>query len=123
MPYSPDRALSKKIAVAFLLLFPAVAFAEVSDKEPSLIFVWSISLIAAVICFFGAYFRKWLTPILAALPLLWFVSFFIEIHSEDIRLHLYAEQGLSYYVQSYLAFAILIFGILLGLFIKPGRLG
>jgi hypothetical protein len=100
------------------LLLPAAAFAEVSDKEPSLIFVWSTGFIAAAICLFGIYFRKWLAPILAAPPLFWFISFFIEIHSEDIRPYLYAEQGLSYYIQSYLAFAILISGILLGLFIK-----
>lgn len=114
------RARLAKVAVC-LLLFPSAAFAEVSDKEPSLSFVWTVGAVAAVICFFGAYFRKWLAPILAAVPLLWFVGFFLEIHSEDIGPYLYAEQGLSYYIQSYLSLAVFIFGIVFGLLLNKRR--
>lgn len=121
MLHTTDRALSpSKIALSLLLLVPATAFAEVSDKEPSLIFVWALGAGAAAICFIGARFRKWLAPLLAVLPLLWFASFLAEIHSADVGPYLYAEQGLSYYVQSYLSLALFVSGLVLGL-LKNGR--
>lgn len=121
MLYFSDRTLSRKIAIGLLLFFPIAVFAEVSDKEPSLLFVWTIGAVAAIICFFGTYFRKWLAPILAAPPLLWFASFLMEIHSEDVGPYLYTEQGLSYYVQSYLSLTLFISGIVLGLFMNKRR--
>jgi len=120
MLYPSIRAPLKLIVVG-LLLFSSTAFAEVSDKEPSLFFVWAVGAVSAVICFLGTYFRKWLAPILAILPILWFGSFFLEIHSDDICPFLYAEQGLSYYVQSYLSLGIFIIGIVLGLFMNMRR--
>ena len=110
-----------RVFVSLLLLFPTAALAEVSDKEPTLLFVWTIGAVAAVICFFGTYFRKWLAPILATLPLLWFASFLMEIHSKDVGPYLYAEQGLSYYVQSYLSLTLFISGIALGLLMNKRR--
>jgi hypothetical protein len=121
MLYFSNCTLHKKIAVGLLLFFPTAAFAEVSDKEPSLFFVWTIGTVAAIICFSGAYFRKWLALILAAPPLLWFAGFFMEIHSEDISPYLYIEQGLTYYVQSYLSLTLFIFGIVLGLLMNKRR--
>lgn len=121
MLYNADCALPKKLAVGLLLIFPVAAFAEVSDKEPSLLFVWSIGAAAAAICFLGSYLYRSLAPILATPPLLWFASFLVEIHSADVGPHLYAEQGLSYYVQSYLSLALFIAGIVLGLLINRRR--
>lgn len=118
-PFS--RALSPKIAVGLLLFIPPAVFAEVSDKEPSLLSVWAIGSVAAIICFVGTYFFKWLAPVLAALPFLWFASLLVEIHSADVGPYLYAEQGLSYYVQSYLSLTLFISGIVLGLVMNNRR--
>jgi hypothetical protein len=121
MLYFSDHTLPRKIAVGLLLFFPTAAFAEVSDKEPSLLFVWAIGAVAAAICFFGAYLYRWLASILVIPPLLWFVGFFMEIHSRDIGSYLYAEQGLTYYVQSYVSFTLFISGIVLGLHMNKRR--
>ncbi|MDR3300854.1 MAG: hypothetical protein LBU43_12890 [Candidatus Accumulibacter sp.] len=95
--------------------------AEVSDKEPSLLFIWGLGATAAVICFIGACFQKWLVPVFAAFPLFWFVSFYVEIHSTDIGSYLYTEQGIYYYVQSYLSFTLFLSGIFLGLILNRQR--
>jgi len=121
MLYPLDRALSLKVGVGLLLFIPGAVFAEVSDKEPSLLSVWAMGAVAAIICFVGTYFYKWLAPLLAVLPLLWFASLLVEIHSADVGPYLYAEQGLSYYVQSYLSLTLFISGIILGLVMNKRR--
>ncbi|HWV14157.1 MAG TPA: hypothetical protein VN030_01915, partial [Cellvibrio sp.] len=118
MLYSFDGRLFRKRAISLLVFFPTTVFAEVSDKEPSLFFVWAVGVVAAVICFVSACFRKWLALALAVLPLLWFISFFMDIHSADVGPFLYAEQGLSYYIQSCLSLILFISGTVLGLFMK-----
>jgi hypothetical protein len=118
---STVRALLEKAAFVLPLLAPSAAMAEVSDKEPSLVFVWALGSVASIVCFVGTYFRWRLAPILAALPLLWFASLFMEIHSADVGPHLYAEQGLSYYIQSYLSLAIFMAGLVLGLIMNKRR--
>jgi hypothetical protein len=47
--------------------------------------------------------RRWLVPVAAALPALWFFSLFLEIHAADVGPVLYAEQGSLYYLNAYLA--------------------
>lgn len=114
MLHSPRRAVSEKIAFC-LLFIPGTVLAEVSDKEPSIISVWSVGVTAALVCYFGSRQRRWLAPVLGALPVLWFASLFVEIHSTDIGSYLYAEQGPAYYVQAYLSFTTFVVGLALGL--------
>lgn len=120
---SSHRASSEKelAALGLLLLVPTAAFAEVSDKEPSLLFVWALGAGAAAICLVGISFYRWLTPVLAVLPLLWFASFLTEIQSADVGPRLYAEQGLSYYVQSYMSLFLFISGVASGLVVNKRR--
>lgn len=121
MLHPSNRALLVKLAFVALSFIPAFAFAEVSDKEPTVLYVWLVGIIAALVCLLGTYYRRWLAPILAALPLLWFASLLIEIHSADVGPYLYAEQGMTYYVQAYLSLAIFVAGVLLGLFLNGRR--
>jgi hypothetical protein len=114
------HTLLSKVAL-LLMLVPVAASAEVSDKEPSILYVWGVGAAASVVCFLGSYYRRWLAPVIAALPALWFASLFMEIHSEDISPHLYNEQGLAYYVQAYLALAFFVFGVILGLLVNKRR--
>lgn len=114
MLHSADRALSTKIALC-LLAFPTHALAEVSDKEPSVFCMWSVGVVAALVCYFGSRHRRWLALVLGGLPALWYGSLFMEIHSADIRTHLYVEQGAAYYVQAYLSFTIFVLGLAAGL--------
>jgi hypothetical protein len=106
----------QKIILAWACLaIPGVVMAEVGDKEPTLLCVWSLGAAAALVCCAAACFRRWLVLVAAAFPFFWFVGFFMEIHSVDIYPALYREQSVSYYVQSYLAFALFLFGVVLGL--------
>lgn len=114
MLHSPRCALFEKIAFC-LLLFPSTVLAEVSDKEPSVLCIWSVGVAAALVCYFGSRHRRWLAPVLGGLPALWYGSLFVEIHSTDIRSYLYAEQGAAYYVQAYLSFTTFVVGLALGL--------
>lgn len=102
------RSLPKEIVFSTLLLVPALAYAEVSDKEPSSYYIWSVGAVAATVCFFGAYYRRWLLVLLAPPPALWFISLFLEIHSADVGAALYREQGLLYYLQAYLSLALFV---------------
>lgn len=45
---------------------------------------------------------------------LWFISLFMEIHSADVGPYLHLEQGTVYYVQAYAAFAVVLFGLIVG---------
>jgi hypothetical protein len=121
MLYPTHRKLPTIIRLITLLLTPGLAFAEVSDKVPSMMTIWTLGVSAAVLCLITARFRAWLTPIVGLLPLLWFVSLLMEIHSADVAPHLYAEQGLSYYVQSYIALALLSISIWSGIFMNIRR--
>lgn len=105
-----------------LLLAPSLAFAEVSDKEPTIGLIWAVGAFSALLCFMVARLRRWLAPIVGALPLLWFVSLLMEIHASDVAPYLYAEQGLGYYVQSYLSLGLLIGGMGAGCWVgRPER--
>ena len=113
-------SLSKEV-IAALLLMPALAYAEVSDKEPSALYIWSVGAMAAAVCFLGTYYRNWLLALLAPLPALWFISLFLEIHSADVSVALYQEQGLLYYVQAYLSLALFVLGGGAGWFLNKRR--
>jgi hypothetical protein len=112
---------SCKLFLAAILLTPAVVFAEVSDKEPSLSFVWAVGIIAALVCFAATFFLKWYGTIVAAFPLFWFVLHFMQLHSGDVGTALYIEQGSSYFIQSYLAASLVLFGTLAGIFVGRKR--
>jgi phosphotransferase system glucose/maltose/N-acetylglucosamine-specific IIC component len=114
MLHSSSCKVLKNFASGSLLLFPLAAFAEVSDKEPSLSSVWITGCVVALICFIVAYFVRWYSIIVAVFPLCWFILHFIELHSEDVGVALYAEQGIGYFIQSYLAALLILLGVILG---------
>jgi hypothetical protein len=115
MLHSSDRTLLIKVVFSLLVFIPTAALAEVSDKEPSILHVWIVGVAASVVCFVGSYHRQWLVPVLAALPSLWFASLLIEFHSADIGPYLYAEQGIPYFIQTYLSLTTFVSGVVLGL--------
>jgi purine-cytosine permease-like protein len=112
MLHSAYRSLLSKVIACFFMFVPILAFAEVSDKEPSIFYIWGVAAIATVVCFLGAHYRRWLALVLAVPPALWFASLLMEIHSADIGPYLYKEQGSAYYVQVYLALVLFMSGTL-----------
>jgi hypothetical protein len=108
--------LNKYTLASAILLTPAVVFAEVSDKMPSLFSLWMFWIIAALVCFAATFFLKWYGTIVAVFPLFWFVLDLIELHFNDIGTALYREQGLTYFIQSYLAVFLILLATLAGIF-------
>ena len=121
MLHTAHRPLSTRLTGLALALLPGMAFAEVSDKEPSLWFIWAVGLAASGICMAAMAHRRWLGAVLAVLPALWFAGLLMEIHSPDVGPYLYAEQGWSYYLQAYLALTVFVGSLVLGLRMRERR--
>ena len=102
------------LAVLTVLAYPAIVFAEVSDKEPSTDLFWKIGLAAAIICVAGARMRPWLGIICFLPAAIWFANLLMEIHSPDVGPHLRIEQGSAYFLQAYVAFGLPLCGLLAG---------
>jgi hypothetical protein len=88
--------------------------AEVSDKVPSAEFSWAVGLATGILSLFIARLKPWLATICVTPAAIWFISLFLEIHSSDVGPHLKLEQGGSYYLQAYGAFALVVGGLALG---------
>ena len=73
MLHSIHRAILN-FAVLTVLVYPAIVFAEVSDKEPSTALFWKISPAAAIICLVGARMKPWLGIIFLLPAVIWFAN-------------------------------------------------
>jgi hypothetical protein len=102
------------LAFAAALLASDWALAEVSDKVTSVSEIWSVGIIAAMVCFLGAYLRPWSLVLLVPYPVYWFASLLIESHLSDIADALYQEQGATYYAQAYASLALWLVGLAVG---------
>ncbi|OFZ70683.1 MAG: hypothetical protein A2Z01_01210 [Betaproteobacteria bacterium RBG_16_58_11] len=102
MPHSAVRALSKALIVLVTTFYLPSAYAEVTDKVPTLSLIWGVAIASGAVCFIATYFRRWLL-ILAAFPAVWFLTLFLEIHSSDVGPAVLIEAGRGYLVQAYLA--------------------
>lgn len=113
MLYPANRTL---LSVTWLVMafYPASALAEVSDKEPTANLFWAVGLTAAILCFLLTRLNPWLGMAVLLPVLLWFASWFWEIHSPDISPHLQREQGSIYYLQVYAALMTVIGGFAFG---------
>lgn len=117
MLYRPHSAVLT-LACMFVMLIPSVVLAEVSDKEPAAGLIWVVRAAAAFFCFLAARFKPWLGLVVFALPMLWFISLFLELHSADVGPHLLVEQGNIYYMQAYASFGLALGGLIAGLLLR-----
>lgn len=113
MLLATHRAVLAHILVA-ALSYPGSALAEVSDKEPTTNLFWTVGIVAALLCLFGARMKPWLGAVFFAPTALWFISLFLEMHSSDVGPYLLAEQGAGYYWQAYAAFGAVLCGLVVG---------
>jgi len=115
MLHSTYRRVLKLIGLTMSLM-PVSVFAEVSDKEPAAGLFWVVGVAAAALCLASARYKSWLGMIVFLPFAIWFLSLFTELHSADVGPYLRAEQGLTYYLQAYGAFGLVLIGLLFGLF-------
>ena len=97
------------------------AYAEVMDKEPSLIvnYVWGIT--GAILCFVTARYKPWLLLLIAPLPLFYFVALISEINDPFVGKAILNEAGSIYIISSYALAAFIIASIIIGLWARKNE--
>ena len=106
---------------------PSAAFAEVSDKMPSVPIILVLGFLIGAGIFFLARFRWWLGVVLSPIPLL-FIAESISIWNEmPMREALLREQGWVYFGALGLQGALFLVGITAGVIVgyrrsKPRRI-
>jgi hypothetical protein len=101
--------------VIILLAVPTAAVAEVMDKEPSLAHMWVFAAIASAIAFVACRWNPWLVLACAPIPLLYLVSFVLEVTDSHVGPAIVAEAGLSYGVLGGGAFLMIAVAHILGI--------
>lgn len=97
----------------FLFTLP---LAEVSDKEPSVVVIWLISLYLSGLVFLLSRWRKWAS--LIALPFIgfWAFALVVELRDPNVGTAILQELGRGYVVQAYVAAVVPIMCTLLAPF-------
>ena len=107
-----------KKLLTLILLLPEIAHAEVMDKEPSLLAVWGVALIAAVAMFVAARFRPWLLVIVVPLPVLFSYGLLAEVTDQFVGPAVLREAGNVYIVSAWVAPLIAVGGALFGWWLR-----
>jgi hypothetical protein len=92
-----------------------LAYAEVMDKEPSLMqnTVWG--LVGSALCLLVARFKPWLLLVVVPLPAFYFLSLLSEIHDPFVRPAMLSEAGKLYICNAYGLGGLMLASIFSGL--------
>jgi hypothetical protein len=107
----------KHITLA-LALYPAVARAEVMDKEPSLLAVWVVTLLVTSVCFVLARFRPWLLVLAIPVTALLSVSNLSEVTDSLVGPAIQREAGFAYVASSWASPILALVGLFAGLWLR-----
>lgn len=97
------------------------AYAEVMDKEPSLIvnYIWGIT--GAILCFATARYKPWLLLLIAPLPLFYFAALITEINDPFVGKAILNEADSIYVISSYALCVFVIASISAGLWVRKNE--
>lgn len=90
-------------------------FAEVADKEPTLLKFWSVAIVLSAASFLFGLWRRWAAVIPAAVSIIWTYAVWSELQDRFVGLAIREELGASYVIQGCattllpLAFALFAF--------------
>lgn len=102
-------------AVLLACSWPIAARAEVMDKEPSLVQIWMLAVLSAIVIYLCLrFFRWWIVVPVIVLAHLANGAIFFEIHDPHVGPAIVAEAGVSYVVQAYLAYALVVVATIAG---------
>ena len=107
-----------KKLLPLILLLPEIAHAEVMDKEPSLLSVWGMALIAGVAMFAAARFRPWLLVVVVPLAALFSYGLLAEVTDQFVGPAILREAGNVYIASTWLAPLVAVGGALLGWWLR-----
>lgn len=104
------------VVASILFLFPVTAYAEVSDKVPSILRLWGTGILLGVIGFLAIQYRKWAGAIVAVVAI-----FFCYIHhgiivDEFVGPAVIKEQGSKYIISVYGSIGVMILPLIIGMF-------
>ena len=107
-----------KWMLLFLLFVPSVAFAEVSDKMPSITEIIIKGIVIAVVVFFAGRFKWWLGVLLLPITVLFVVGAISLWNEVGMREALLKEQGWVYFgalgLESFLIGLATVVGAIIG---------
>jgi hypothetical protein len=88
------------------VLTPGNAWAEVMDKEPSLVHLWSVAIVAGLLGYFAWRWRivAGVVATLASVPLVW--GFHWELTDPYVGSAIRQEAGQGYVIQAYLSMVL-----------------
>jgi len=66
------------LTLFFFLTASSTAYAEVMDKEPSLLLNWTWAILSSVVCFLAVRFRPWILLAVIPIPALYFFGLVME---------------------------------------------
>lgn len=98
-----------------LLFLPSSAFAEVMDKESSLLFVGVMTVLPSIAAYFVGRYIPFLLPLVLPLPLMFYFSQLSEITDPFVGPAMLHEAGLLYVAGSWIAPILFIGAAGLGL--------
>jgi hypothetical protein len=82
---------------------PNIAFAEVMDKEPSLLFVWAMAVFPSLVAYWVGRRSPLLLLLVLPLPLLFYIGQLSELTDPFVGPAMWQEAGLLYGVSSWVA--------------------
>ena len=94
------------------------AWAEVMDKELSILGIWTWAFLGAILGWFAIRHRWWLAPFAITLPLLAMTVALSEWYDPHVGPAIAAEAGENYGLHAYAALAVIIVVTLSGLIFK-----
>jgi len=103
-----------RLLVLIVILFPATAFAEVMDKEPSAWEVLAWGAIGGVLTYLAARYRPWLLLLVLPLPVFFLFGVASEISDPFVGPAIIAEAGPSYIHFFSAAVVLIAVALLLG---------
>jgi hypothetical protein len=101
-------ALDIGIAATALVLVPSIAQAEVSDKIPSVGFLWLASLAFVGVALLLARLRWWLPAVLVPVTLVFVLALADQMRDPYLRAAIWAEQGWPYVASVYGSCALFV---------------
>ena len=101
-----------------LLLLPALARAEVMDKEPSLTVVLGVVIAGAVGAFFASRYRPWLLSVVLLAVGVFFAGLYAELLDPTVGPAICREAGTFYVLMSWFGLFFVIAGAVIGLLVR-----
>jgi hypothetical protein len=108
----------KTIFTIALLFITSLAFAEVSDKMPSISRIWVEGMIIGFVGFFLARFRIWTGAIFFIFTLFFCIGTYGLISDPFVGKAIIAEQGVPYIVAVCGSIILMVAPLLIGLFLR-----